>query len=252
MFKFPQALLRVVPSHSTPLYRFLHRPSLVFPGHQWLSDVTGGCLYFAHLLPWTNPALTTHDAFPARHRGVFDGTVQRPTHPRVSAPRRRMRETVRRPEEGRIWRFAEKIQTGRLGLRTVGTRQVHQSWTTAALPLTLTAPTGSPFSIEYGVNSVPPRPCKYVYFKLFINGRHMASWTVDPAVQRSGRLDKSFWAPSGVYSEAVGLEARHFVFLPGQENKSIAEDGGLIEVQVFRAKNRWRKAPKVEEFRGRE
>jgi len=59
---------------------------------------------------------------------------------------------------------------------------------------------------------------------------------------------KSLWAPAGRYSEHVGLEGRNFVFLSGQENKSAAEDGGLIEIQTFRAKDRRPRAPRLEEF----
>ncbi|KAK4453096.1 hypothetical protein QBC34DRAFT_396268 [Podospora aff. communis PSN243] len=118
---------------------------------------------------------------------------------------------------------------------------------------------GSTFSVEYTVNKIPelsgPGPqelCKYIYFKLFINGRHMTDWGIDPTVIHQGRVDKSLWAPSGRYSEYVGVEGRHFVFLPGQENKSVAEDGGLIEVRAFRAANRAPRSLGLEEFRNQE
>lgn len=42
------------------------------------------------------------------------------------------------------------------------------------------------------------------------------------------------------------------MFLPGEEYKSVAEDGGLIEIQVFRAKERRPRAPRLEEFRFQE
>lgn len=80
----------------------------------------------------------------------------------------------------------------------------------------------------------------------------MASWGIDPTLERSGRIAKTIWEPAGRYSEFLGLEGRNFVFLPGQENKSIAEDGGLIEIQAFRARDRLPRAPRVEEFRNQE
>lgn len=40
--------------------------------------------------------------------------------------------------------------------------------------------------------------------------------------------------------------------MPGQERKSVAEDGGLVEIQVFRAKDRRPRAPRLEQFRGQE
>ncbi|KAK0651714.1 hypothetical protein B0T16DRAFT_367938 [Cercophora newfieldiana] len=80
----------------------------------------------------------------------------------------------------------------------------------------------------------------------------MASWGIDPTSQSRGRVSKSLWQPTGRYSEFAGLEGRNFVFLPGQENKSIAEDGGLIEIQVLRAKDRLPRAPKPQEFRNQE
>ena len=82
-----------------------------------------------------------------------------------------------------------------------------------------------------------------------MNGRRIASWGIDLAVRPQGRVVKSLWAPGGQYNNQIGLEERDFVFLPGQENKGVAEDGGLIEIQAFRAKNRWPRAPKLEEFR---
>jgi len=42
------------------------------------------------------------------------------------------------------------------------------------------------------------------------------------------------------------------VFLPGEENKSIAEDGGLIEVQAFRAQGRRARSARLEQFRYQE
>ncbi|KAK4110625.1 hypothetical protein N656DRAFT_799761 [Canariomyces notabilis] len=108
---------------------------------------------------------------------------------------------------------------------------------------------GTAFAINYAVNTAPPAPCKYVFFRLYINSRPIAAWGIDPDVQSSGSVVKSLWAPCARYDGHVGFEARNFVFLPGQERKSVAEDGGLIEVQAFRARERRARAPRVEEFR---
>lgn len=61
----------------------------------------------------------------------------------------------------------------------------------------------------------------------------MLSWGVEPGIQPQGRVAKSIWARSIQQTDQVGLEERNFVFLPGQENKSAPEDGGLIEIQSF-------------------
>lgn len=109
---------------------------------------------------------------------------------------------------------------------------------------------GHCFAIKYKFNVIPPSPCKYVFFKLFLNGRAIAAWGIDPAKlpQQHGNVRRSLWAPGTGYNGQSGLECRNFVFLPGQENRSPAEDGGLIEVQVFRAQGRMPRAPPLEEF----
>ncbi|KAL2157573.1 hypothetical protein VTH06DRAFT_5951 [Thermothelomyces fergusii] len=105
---------------------------------------------------------------------------------------------------------------------------------------------------DYSINTVPSAPCKYVFFRLCINGRHIAAWGTDPAVRPKGKVTKSLWAPSELCHDQAGIEGRSFVFLPGQEHKSVAEDGGLIEIQVFRARDRRVRAPRLEKFRYRE
>jgi len=111
---------------------------------------------------------------------------------------------------------------------------------------------GSPFAIDYSINTAPPAPCEYVFFRLYMNGRPIAAWGVDPVVRPNGKIVKSLWAPSALYADQVGLEGRNFVFLPGQEHKSVAEEGGLIEIQVFRARERRARTPRLEEFRYQE
>ncbi|KAL2263485.1 hypothetical protein VTK26DRAFT_6601 [Humicola hyalothermophila] len=108
---------------------------------------------------------------------------------------------------------------------------------------------GTRFAINYRINTAPVAPCKFVFFSLYINARPVAAWGIDPEVRPNGNVVKSLWAPGSQYQNQVGFEGRNFVFLPGEERKSIAEDGGLIEVQVFRAKERRARAPKLETFR---
>ncbi|KXX75705.1 hypothetical protein MMYC01_206611 [Madurella mycetomatis] len=108
---------------------------------------------------------------------------------------------------------------------------------------------GTPFAINYAINNAPPAPCKYVFFRLYINARPIASWGIAPNVRSKGKVVKSLWAPRARYGDQIGFEGRSFVFLPGQEYKSVAEDGGLIEIQAFRAKERRPRAPRLEEFR---
>ncbi|KAK3299384.1 uncharacterized protein B0H64DRAFT_316793 [Chaetomium fimeti] len=111
---------------------------------------------------------------------------------------------------------------------------------------------GTPFSINYSVNTAPAAPCKYIFFRLYMNARPIAAWGIDPAVRPKGKVVKSLWSPCRLYTDRVGFEGRNFVFLPGQEHKPVAEDGGLIEIQVFRAKARRARAPRLEEFRFQE
>jgi hypothetical protein len=123
------------------------------------------------------------------------------------------------------------------------------SRTLQRLKLTIT---GTRFAINYTINIAPPAPCKYVFFRLYMNARPIAAWGVDPNVRSKGRVVKSLWSPGGMYQDQVGFEGRNFVFLPGQEYKSVAEDGGLIKIQVFRAQERRARAPRLEEFRFQE
>lgn len=113
-------------------------------------------------------------------------------------------------------------------------------------------PTGTLFAINYRINTVPPAPCKFVFFRLYINARPIAAWGIDPEARPRGKVVKSLWAPCPQYPGQVGFEGRNFVFLPGEEHKSVAEDGGLIEIQVFRARERRARAPRLQEFRYQE
>ncbi|KAK4251052.1 hypothetical protein C7999DRAFT_11116 [Corynascus novoguineensis] len=130
--------------------------------------------------------------------------------------------------------------------------QTSQRKTSPVVAVYISSIPGSPFAIDYSINTAPSAPCKYVFFRLYMNGRPIAAWGVDPVVRPNGKIVKSLWAPSALYADQVGLEGRNFVFLPGQEHKSVAEEGGLIEIQVFRAKERRARTPRLEEFRYQE
>lgn len=48
--------------------------------------------------------------------------------------------------------------------------------------------------------------------------------------------------------EQRGVESKCFYFAGAPENASLREEGGSIEVQVFRAKGRRRCAPRLERY----
>ncbi|KAJ4306471.1 hypothetical protein N0V88_001274 [Collariella sp. IMI 366227] len=110
----------------------------------------------------------------------------------------------------------------------------------------------TPFSINYTINHAPPAPCKYIFFRLYMNARPIAAWGVDPKFKPKGKVVRTLWAPSALYHHRVGFEGRNFVFLSGPAAQTVAEDGGLIEIRVFRAKERRARAPRLDEFRFRE
>ncbi|GKU02046.1 hypothetical protein FLAG1_03159 [Fusarium langsethiae] len=117
---------------------------------------------------------------------------------------------------------------------------------------------GTHFGIHYTLTKVA-KPPPYFYFKIFINGRNVANCGADPLAHASGSIVRSLCVPSdrwkykedGVLYIRDGIEARCFCFLP-TGHKSIAEEGGFIEVQVFRAKGRVRRLPVLEKHRGQE
>lgn len=138
------------------------------------------------------------------------------------------------------------------GVRAVDPRSVSAACSTTASPwCKLTIP-GTPFAINYSINTAPTAPCKYIFFRLYMNGRPIAAWGIDSEVLTAGKVARSLWAPCALHNDQIGFEGRNFVFLSGQERKSVAEDGGLIEIQAFRARERRARAPRLEEFRFQE
>lgn len=87
-----------------------------------------------------------------------------------------------------------------------------------------------------------------------MNGRHITSWGITPRV-KDGEVEKALYEPSdrwdheedGTIIKPEGIEARYFHFI--DEQKSVAEDGGLIEILVFRARGRKRRAAKLDQYR---
>ncbi|KLU88776.1 hypothetical protein MAPG_07760 [Magnaporthiopsis poae ATCC 64411] len=102
----------------------------------------------------------------------------------------------------------------------------------------------------------------YLFFKVFINGRREVAWGIDLEKNRQGSTAQALYSPGKLYEYTdeqgrtmtqPGIEARRFYFLP-QNNKatSVASEGGLIEVQVFRAYGRTRRAPNPLPYRSHE
>jgi hypothetical protein len=108
----------------------------------------------------------------------------------------------------------------------------------------------------------PPHPeGQLFYFKLFMNGRHINSWGVNPRKNPRGQVLHGLYEPGGMWSDSEnnrtmfrhnGIESRPFLFTPEVDGRSAADDGGLIEVRIFRAKGRKRRAPSLETFRPQE
>lgn len=117
---------------------------------------------------------------------------------------------------------------------------------------------GSQFWIQYTVHR-PPEPSCYLFFKLFINGRNITNCGIKPDTV-SGTITRALFEPSdrwhskqnGTLFKRSGIESRSFCFSPGPDAIAAADDGGLIEIQVFRAKSRRRNTPQLAQHRDQE
>ncbi|KAK7967815.1 uncharacterized protein PG986_002092 [Apiospora aurea] len=123
------------------------------------------------------------------------------------------------------------------------------------------------FWLKYSVLRVPSQ-ASHLYFKMFMNGRPITSWGIsmkpdkdgNPEQPIRGTVVRALYEPGrqshdkdlGSGAQEVGIETRYFHFMAGLDKRSAAEDGGLIEVQIFRSKGRKRRAPKLPEFRGQD
>ncbi|KAK5627265.1 hypothetical protein RRF57_002980 [Xylaria bambusicola] len=118
---------------------------------------------------------------------------------------------------------------------------------------------GEQFWIRYLVTQAPP-PSRYMFFKMTMNGRHISSWGINTNTRSTGIVVRALYKPDHKWQEGggnnaagyPGIETRYFHFMPGLDNKSVAEDGGVIEVQAFRCKGRKRVALELDSYRNQE
>ncbi|KAI0115455.1 hypothetical protein GGR51DRAFT_406845 [Nemania sp. FL0031] len=118
---------------------------------------------------------------------------------------------------------------------------------------------GEQFWLRYLIAQSPP-PSKYIFFKMTMNGRHISSWGINANTHSTGVVVRALYRPEDKWGDACGyneagapgIETRYFHFMPGLDNKSVAEDGGVIEVRVFRCKGRKRIALELDAYRNQE
>ncbi|KXJ92791.1 hypothetical protein Micbo1qcDRAFT_173947 [Microdochium bolleyi] len=115
------------------------------------------------------------------------------------------------------------------------------------------------FRLRYAIDN-SPAPAKIIFFKLLMNGRHIVSWGIDTTQRNEGTVARALYHPSTKQDNkrasreqpTTRIESRYFHFAPEREPKSAAEDGGLIEVRVFRCKGRQRVAAALDHYRDQE
>ncbi|KAI0532964.1 hypothetical protein GGR58DRAFT_139982 [Xylaria digitata] len=118
---------------------------------------------------------------------------------------------------------------------------------------------GEQFWLRYLINQSPP-PSRCIFFKMTMNGRHISSWGTNTSTRTAGIVVRALYRPEDKWGDTCdhndarypGIETRYFHFMPGLDKKSIAEDGGIIEVQVFRCKGRKRIALELDTYRSQE
>ncbi|RDW83289.1 hypothetical protein BP5796_04780 [Coleophoma crateriformis] len=119
---------------------------------------------------------------------------------------------------------------------------------------------GARFWLRYTILAPQAAACSLWYFKLFMNGRHVSSWGINTRKQTTGQVMRALFEPSdrwnyrenSILYKNNGTECRPFFFSNEAEDRSAASDGGLIEVQVFRAKGRKRRTAQKDEFKPQE
>jgi hypothetical protein len=93
-----------------------------------------------------------------------------------------------------------------------------------------------------------------------MNGRNIASWGTNSKTDPAGQIMRGLFEPGprwnykvdSVVYKNMGIETRPFFFSNELELQSAAEDGGLIEVLVHRARGRKRKMPEPPDFKDQE
>ncbi|KAF7897110.1 hypothetical protein EAF00_005338 [Botryotinia globosa] len=115
---------------------------------------------------------------------------------------------------------------------------------------------GSRFFIRYNVGGAADQG-PWFYFKLYMNGRHVTSWGTNTKNRPSGQVMRALFEP-GVewdYMEGKttyknpGTEYRPFFFSQENGDCAAADDGGLIEIKVFRARGRKRRNPQLAQYK---
>jgi hypothetical protein len=91
---------------------------------------------------------------------------------------------------------------------------------------------------------------------MILNGRNITNWGINPVAATSGTVAKALFEPDhrwqckdekGKIVKPDGIEVRFFQFLRSADasSESAAEQGGVIEVQVFRAKGKKRRTRRL-------
>ncbi|APA10113.1 hypothetical protein sscle_06g048830 [Sclerotinia sclerotiorum 1980 UF-70] len=115
---------------------------------------------------------------------------------------------------------------------------------------------GSRFFVRYNVCDAADQS-QWFYFKLYMNGRHITSWGTNSKTRPTGQVMKALFEPGAEwdYKEGKttyknpGTEFRPFFFRQEDGCRGAADDGGLIEIKVFRARGRKRRNPKLEQYK---
>ncbi|ELR06704.1 hypothetical protein GMDG_00321 [Pseudogymnoascus destructans 20631-21] len=114
---------------------------------------------------------------------------------------------------------------------------------------------GTRFVVQYSIDP-PHRDGINVFLKLFMNGRHVTSWGIDPRTMPVGRAMLGlFEADKKLKSKALipnPAETKPFYFNDQKRDVSAAENGGVIEVRVFRACGKRRRGAILDAFRGQD
>ncbi|TDZ28723.1 hypothetical protein C8035_v009153 [Colletotrichum spinosum] len=93
-----------------------------------------------------------------------------------------------------------------------------------------------------------------------MNGRHAVSWGIQSRVTPDQIVSHALYQPdgkwhyreNGVTYKREGIEKRFFNFSRRAHEASVALDGGIIVLQVYRCKGRRKRAPEVSGFRGQD
>ncbi|OBT64042.1 hypothetical protein VE03_06674 [Pseudogymnoascus sp. 23342-1-I1] len=114
---------------------------------------------------------------------------------------------------------------------------------------------GTRFVVLYAIDP-PHTDGTNVFLKLFMNGRHVASWGIDPRTMPVGRAMLGLFEANRKLKSKASIpnpaETKPFYFNNQKRDVSAAEDGGVIEVRVFRACGKRRRGAVLDAFRGQD